>query len=400
MATQKLRIPEYRHHKARKLAVVTIDGKDVYLGPYNSAESQERYHRLIAELIARRQHPSSPSPLEPSTSSPTKRMVVNELILAFWDHADRYYRHHDGTPTTELAEFRRTLALLRELYGRTYCDEFGPKALKAMRAWMIQTGWSRGVINQRIGRIKRTFKWGVENELIPPAIFQGLAAVGGLRRGRSDARETDPIRPVSASHVTTALQFLHRHLAAMVQVQLLSGMRPGEVCAMAVADLDTSGKVWVYTPGSHKTAHHGHARRIVIGPRAQAILRPFLQEVGSGFLFSPRKAMQEFQAQRRQLRKTRVQPSQFARGKKTQRRQAGLCYSPSSYAHAIRAACKKAGIPSWHPHQLRHTAGTTIRREFGLDMARVVLGHRSPQITEVYAEIDVERAAEVMERLG
>jgi hypothetical protein len=31
----------------------------------------------------------------------------------------------------------------------------------------------------------------------------------------------------------------------------------------------------------------------------------------------------------------------------------------------------------WHPHQLRHNAATELRREFGLDTARVILGHRS-----------------------
>jgi integrase len=57
-------------------------------------------------------------------------------------------------------------------------------------------------------------------------------------------------------------------------------------------------------------------------------------------------------------------------------------------------------VPQWHPHQLRHTKATEIRREAGLDAARAVLGHRSAAITEVYAELDVGRAAEVMEKLG
>ena len=57
-------------------------------------------------------------------------------------------------------------------------------------------------------------------------------------------------------------------------------------------------------------------------------------------------------------------------------------------------------VPHWHPNQLRHTKATEIRREAGLDAARVVLGHRSPQITEIYAEIDLNKAAEVMARLG
>ena len=137
-------------------------------------------------------------------------------------------------------------------------------------------------------------QWGVENELVPPATYQGLAAVGGLRRGRSDARETEPVKPVPASDVAATLHFINRHVSAMVQVQLWSGMRPGEICVMAGAALDTSGKIWFYSPRSHKTAHHGHARKIAIGPRAQAILKPFLLDAGDSFLFSPRRAMEEY----------------------------------------------------------------------------------------------------------
>ena len=87
-----------------------------------------------------------------------------------------------------------------------------------------------------------------------------------------------------------------------------------------------------------------------------------------------------------------------------------------SYGRAIRDACAKANakaytnhpekaldqilIPHWRPNQLRHTKATEIRRDAGLDAARVVLGHRSPQITETYAEIDVGKAIQIMERLG
>jgi integrase len=54
----------------------------------------------------------------------------------------------------------------------------------------------------------------------------------------------------------------------------------------------------------------------------------------------------------------------------------------------------------WHPNRLRHTRATEIRREAGIDAARAVLGHRAPQITETYAELDVNKAAAVMEKLG
>jgi len=57
--------------------------------------------------------------------------------------------------------------------------------------------------------------------------------------------------------------------------------------------------------------------------------------------------------------------------------------------------------PTRHPHQLRHTAGTRIRREFGLEAAAATLGHSSAKLTdEVYAERDLQRVAEVMKRMG
>jgi hypothetical protein len=54
----------------------------------------------------------------------------------------------------------------------------------------------------------------------------------------------------------------------------------------------------------------------------------------------------------------------------------------------------------WHPNRLRHNAGTRIRRDFGLDVARAVLGHSSPVVTAVYAELDMAKAADAMARVG
>jgi integrase len=83
----------------------------------------------------------------------------------------------------------------------------------------------------------------------------------------------------------------------------------------------------------------------------------------------------------------------------------GERYGTDSYRQAIARGNKKAAqngksIPSWHPHQLRHNAATRIRREFGLDAARAILGHTSPAITELYAELDRSKAIEVMSLIG
>ena len=72
----------------------------------------------------------------------------------------------------------------------------------------------------------------------------------------------------------------------------------------------------------------------------------------------------------------------------------------ATYTRAIGRACKKAGIARWTANQLRHNAATFIRKEFGLDAARVILGHKSAAITEVYAEMDREKAVAVIGRIG
>jgi integrase len=272
---------------------------------------------------------------------------------------------------------------------------------------MIEAGLSRGVINQRVGRVRRMFRWAVENELVKPSLLHGLQAVRGLQKGRSTARETEPVRPVPLAHVHAILPYLLPTVAAMVELQLLTGMRPGELVIMRGIDIDATGRVWLYRPGSdqgpegaHKTAHRGYSRIVPIGPRGQEIVKRFLKPNVEAYLFSAREAIQQWYADKRRDRKTKVQPSQVDRSKRRPKKRWGDRYKVGSYAVAIRRACITAGVPHWHPHQLRHTKATEIRREAGLDAARVVLGHRSPQITELYADLDVSRAAEIMEKLG
>jgi integrase len=166
--------------------------------------------------------------------------------------------------------------------------------------------------------------------------------------------------------------------------------------------VDTSGEVWVYTPSGHKMAYRGRGRKVFIGPRAQQVLTPWLRPgEPERYLFSPKEAMAEFRAAQRRNRKTPLYPSQAARtGKAAPRRRLGDRYTRWSYCHAIGYGCKRAGIPSWNPHQLRHSTATRLRSAFGLDEARAVLGHSSPAVTEVYAEVDSQKARGVMAAVG
>jgi integrase len=113
---------------------------------------------------------------------------------------------------------------------------------------MIAGGLARGVINQRVGRIKRVFRWALSEELVPEPAYRALLAVDGLKAGRSPAREPDKVRPVPDAHVEVVLPHLSTPLRAMVQLQRLTGMRSGEVAQMRTRDVDAGGDVWRYTP--------------------------------------------------------------------------------------------------------------------------------------------------------
>jgi integrase len=426
------RVPSYRLHCQSGQAIVTLtDGlgrrHDVLLGAYGTTESRSEYARVIAEWEANGRR-------QPQTAA-RAGLSINELVQAFWKHVQEHYRRPDGTATSEQEEYKRALRPVRHLYGHCPAIDFGPLALKAVRQLMIdgythpkygtQTALARGVVNQRTNRVRRMFKWGVEQEMVPATVLTGLQAVRGLQRGRSQARETEPVKPVALAVVEETLPYMNRFLAAMVRVQLLSGMRPGEVVLMRACDIDVTGPVWLYRPKKHKTMHQGHDRVIALGPQAQEIIKPFFTTETRAYLFSAQLAMAERNARRRRERKTPMTPSQMRRRpKQNPKKGPGSRYTAMSYAHGIQnaimrgntkracdackslkpanrcPACKASAIPHWHPHQSRHTRATEIRREVGLDAARAVLGHRSPAVTEVYAQLDTSKAAEVMAEIG
>ncbi|HLA84473.1 MAG TPA: hypothetical protein VJL29_06740 [Thermoguttaceae bacterium] len=269
-------VPKYRRHKPSGRAVVTIGGRDHYLGKWNTQASRCEYNRLIGQWLASGRVAPSDG-VGPS---------VAEILAAYLRFAKGYYRKN-GEPTSELSEYRQTIRLVRQIYGMTPAKDFGPLALKALRERMIAAGWCRRVVNQRIGRVKRIFKWAVSEELVPPSVNHGLQAVAGLRRGRTTARETEPVKPVPDHLVEATLPHLPAVVADMVRLQRLTGCRPMEVCILRPCDVDMSGDVWIYRPESHKTEHHGRDRLICIGPKGQEILRPYLLRGKTDYCFSP-----------------------------------------------------------------------------------------------------------------
>lgn len=468
--------PSYRTRAGYSQAIVTLTDKptgkrrDYWLGEHGSPASREAYHRLIAEWEAagrafpERLHsaaggagPLRASPLRASPHEGAGRNpLVIEIIRAYWAFAKTYYRPN------EYGTLRVSLRMLKQFYGRSPAEEFGPKKLRLLRDAMIRGDslstpprrpWSRVYCNQQTRRIRQMFRWAASRELISASVHQSLATIETLKRGRCGAREGKRVLPVSRETVEAVRPYLNRQVAALVDLQLLTGARCGELLPMRANDIDTDGPngVWTYRPREHKNQFRGQDRLIYLGPVAQAAILPFLAgRAGDSFLFSPAEAEEERRARRTADRKTPLCCGNRVGTNRRRKpdRQPGDRYTTPSYYRAIQRACDLAFPPPaelmdripklesalkaaadhsttanrqaradlaaaraevnawrkahrWHPHQLRHTAGTDIRRQFGLEAAQLVLGHSSAQITDaIYAERDAGRTVEIMKRVG
>jgi integrase len=419
-------VPKYRHYKPKNLGVVRIDGRDHYLGKFGSPESYEKYHRLLAERFAR-----GPGGIRPTHEAKPQSEVltVTEFTVGCYRHCEKYYVKN-GRATSQLLIINLAIGVVQRLYGRTLVKDFDPLTLKACRSEFIRQGLSRRECNRRTTLIKQAFKWGVEEMLVPPNVYYGLQAVRGLSAGRCEAKDPAPIGPVPEAIVERTIDYMTPTVAAMVRLQLASAMRPGEVVVMRACDLNMSGPIWEYRPETFKTEHHaGSSRVIMLGPKAQEVIKPFLRTI-SGYLFSPRQSDAERNEHRRAERKSPLWPSHVKhqeakkarRGRKATRDQ----WNVNAYRRAIAWACDGAFphptlagvLPSamteaekaeletwrkshrWHPNQLRHTAATTIRRQFGAEAAQSVLGHAELSTTEIYAEKNLEAARQIMKEIG
>jgi integrase len=277
-----------------------LQGKDYYLGPHGSLESKQAYDALIATYLARGR--VAPHRVEVQDDS-ADDLTVSEVMLAYLRHVEQCYVLPDGRPTSQVALVKLALKVVRRLYGDTPAANFGPLALLACQAEFVNQGLARSEVNRRVRLVRQFFKLAVSRELVPGGLAHSLATVEPLRNGRSEAPETEPVRPVPGDVVDRTLPHLPRVVAAMVQVQRLTGMRPQEVTQITTGEIDRSREIWEFKPKRHKNAHHGKNRVVMVGPRAQAILAPWLRpDAPERPLFSPRDRMADLSAERRAAR--------------------------------------------------------------------------------------------------
>jgi integrase len=363
------RTPSYRLHRASGNGVVTLNGKDHYLGKHGTAESRRAYDRIIAEWIARGRVPGADG--EPG--------MVKTLVIEYIRHASTYYVKA-GEPTPRVTTIKNVCREMIESFGNEQVGAITPADFLSLRTAWIGRGLARTTINGYFGLAREVFRWGVEHGMVSPTTWEGLRAIRTLYQGRSAAKERPAIGIVTTEAVETVLPLVDRDVAAMIQLQLLTGMRPGEAASMTPAEIDRRSTPWIFKPPLHKTVHHKRVRVIALGPKARAILAPWIEAAKVDGLIFPLGVTRE-----RTSRSRKIYPRHRA---------------VFGYRRAIGLACRKAKIPSWSPNQLRHVAATEIRLRSGIEAARITLGHSDLGMTEVYAERDMDALRRMAEEFG
>lgn len=382
-----MRVPLYRRHTKDDVAFVEFRGKRHRLpGPYGSAQSKSAYRQFLREYVFA-DEPERP-PAFDAADSPS----IAALVLTYLDFAVNYYGE---ASRNEYANMRYALAQLVESFGADDADEFGPKKLKELQTILAAKKIGRGYVNATIGRVKRMFRWAASEELVPPSLYHGLQCVDGLRAGRSPARERKPRGPVAAADVEAVLPYLTPNVAGIVRVAALTGARVGSVVQAArdqFRELADGSGLWEWRP-RHKRESFGQELVIYVGPRCQAVLRPFFDALArradsrpSDPLFSPRSI--------RSNAKYRPTYTTNGVGEAIKRAVAKI--------NAERAAATPPlpAMSPWSPHQLRHARGQGVRERFGLEAAQATLGHESIDATQIYARRRDGLAREVARETG
>lgn len=377
------RIPSMRRAcpHGKPLAVVDLTDartharRRYYCGPWDSPRAKQRYGQLIAAWLAAGRRLSTEKREDPT---------VAEVLLSYRLWAEQNYSKG------ELGCIRAALRVAGEVHGMTDATTFGPAELEQIRNAIALAGNTRGWCNKQVSRLRAAFRWAAERGLVGPSVHHALTLLRPLRRNRGPARESVKVRPPAPEQVRAAIRCMNRQVSAMVQLQVLTAARGGELFRLRPRDIDRRAEVWKIEVEEHKMAYAGRDRTLWLGPQSQAILRPFLDgRPADAYLFSPAEAAEErrsaAQAPRRASRSQRI----------------GNTYNRTTYRNAIARACRRANVPEFRPHQLRHLSLTLVRERFGIEASGIWAGHASAELTDrVYAERDMNRALEIARLAG
>lgn len=340
-------------HRQTGQARVIYKGKHYYLGLFGTDSAAEAYKNFVSKII-------NGGEFKVSATSYT----VAVAMVQYLTHCKSYYGEK------EAGNVQTALRLMATKFGTIELANLGPAVVADFIESMANSGeYTRYRCNKVLAIWKRFYRWLAVKELIKPEKLAVMNAIPGIKIGRSKAKETTPIKAPAMEDFEKLVAVAPPHIADLMNLQLLLACRPGELVSMKPGLVDRSKPVWVYTPAKHKNQHRGHQRKILIGPRAQAILAKYLFRSEDEWCWPSEKMP-------------------------------GNHYQVHSYEQELKRMAKRVSIEKILPNQIRHLAATLIHERYGWESARQMLGHKTVGTTQFYVEELLANASRVAEQMG
>ena len=204
----------------------------------------------------------------------------------------------------------RLLADFANKHSETPVRAIGPHHLQRFRRMLLNRGGRRLVsvpgggkvwrrtgplrrrtLNLYISHVIRFLEWADARGYLATGQLERLREGAFLPKGSAEAPDYTGPKPPDPESVAALIEYVPPSVAAMVELQRLTGMKPVELCDLKAIHLDKSGEPWIYSPPRQRSQRK--VRRVTLDARAQAVLIPFLPTNPYEAVFSPRKLYAE-----------------------------------------------------------------------------------------------------------
>jgi integrase len=311
--------------------------------------------------------------------TPARSIALQELLELF-------FRYNTKIGKSESYTIRQAFSIILGMFPddqpKPDTATFKVGYLVKFQRHLINVGYAQIQANRLFSAAKRVFAWGGKPRFdletwdkLPPIVTSEFLIDMNAIESVSEGKNNPPRKEVEADVVVAVFPFVTETVADMLRLQLLTGMRPKELCAMKVGNIKKTkeefaeygqlfdGENWIYVLPEHKTKKYIGTKTCPLGYEEQEILAKYMNQPLGTFLF--------WNTHSRPM--TRV------------------CYDRN-----IKTAIETHNLKKFVPYQIRHTALTEISLEHGRDIARAVAGHTTEQMTARYDHSDLEKAFRVV----
>ena len=344
MGRKKSLVPNHCQHKASGRSYIYWNGTEIYTGLSGSIEAAESYAKMLSNIMA--------------YGEPCPKVEV-QIKLSVATISSKYLQHVKRTKPPDSDEDKAVARVVKDLEAFDYpAEKFSPGRLTELIQMWVDKRLALTTVNKKHNYVLNIFRWAAQMDLVSPTVWSALLTVPKIKPGRTSAKQPKKIKPVPSDVVESILSHCQPRIAAVLKMQLYTGMRCGEVLRMTMAEIHGN----IYAPYKHKNRWRNKDRTVHLGPKAMALIDEWKTDDPHRPLFT--KMTSDY------------------------------------YGRWIEIACRQAGVPHFTSHQIRHYHATMVREKFGLDAAQAALGHSSAKTTEIYAEVSTTLAKKVSEDVG